>query len=98
LTKSIQYDSLLLNEKQGGSHMPIRFKIPPEKEKMIEKFAKKAGMTTSVFILSAVDEKLGLSRSREQNSRELAGRLSHEEANELREAVNVFSQACLPLG
>jgi predicted DNA-binding protein len=72
--------------------MPISLRIPPEKEKKILKYAKKAGMTKTAVILSAVDEKLGLTKSREQAIRELAGWLSHEEAAELREAVKVFNQ------
>jgi predicted DNA-binding protein len=72
--------------------MPISLRIPPEKEKKIQKYAKKAGMTKTAVILSAVDEKLGLAKSREQTIRELAGWLSREEAAELREAVEVFSQ------
>ena len=72
--------------------MPISLRIPPEKEKMIQKFAKKAGMTKTAVILTAVDEKLGLTKNREQTIRKLAGWLSHEEANELREAIDVFSQ------
>lgn len=72
--------------------MPISLRIPPEKEKKIQKYAKKAGMTKTAVILSAVDEKLGLAKSREQTIRELAGWLSHEEAAELREAVEVFGQ------
>ena len=72
--------------------MPISLRIPPEKEKKIQKYAKKAGMTKTAVILSAVDEKLDLTKSREQTIRELAGWLSHEEAVELREAVEVFGQ------
>ena len=72
--------------------MPISLRIPPEKEKMIKQFAKKAGTTKTAVILSAVDEKLGLTKNREQTVRELAGWLSHEEASELREAVDVLSQ------
>jgi hypothetical protein len=72
--------------------MPISLRIPPEKEKMIQKFAKKAGMTKTAVIISAVDEKLGLTKNRVQTIRELAGWLSHEEASELREAIDVFSQ------
>jgi hypothetical protein len=49
-------------------------------------------MTKTAVILSAVDEKLGLTKSREQAIRELAGWLSQEEASELREAVKVFNQ------
>ena len=72
--------------------MPISLRIPPEKEKMIQKFAKKAGMTKTAVILTAIDEKLGLTKNREQTIRELSGWLSHEEANELRETIDVFSQ------
>ncbi|MGD9181606.1 MAG: hypothetical protein PVG15_09040 [Desulfobacterales bacterium] len=72
--------------------MPISLRIPPEKEKKIQKYAKKAGMTKTAVILSAIDEKLGLTKNREQTIRELAGWLSDEEAGELREAIEVFSQ------
>jgi hypothetical protein len=72
--------------------MPISLRIPPEKEKLIQKFAKKTGTTKTAVILNAVDEKLGLTKTREQSIRELAGWLSHEEASELRETLGVFSQ------
>ena len=72
--------------------MPISLRISAEKEKMIQKFAEKAGTTKTAVILNAVDEKLGLTKTREQSIRELAGWLSHEEANELREALSVFGQ------
>ncbi|MBW2478432.1 MAG: DUF1778 domain-containing protein [Deltaproteobacteria bacterium] len=72
--------------------MPISLRIPPEKEKMIQKAAKKCGTTKTAIILEAVDEKLGLTKTREQVIRELAGWLTHEEALELRQAVEVFSQ------
>lgn len=72
--------------------MPISLRIPPEKEKAIQKEAKKSGTTKTAVILKAVDEKLGLTKTREQSIRELAGWLSHEEANELREALAVFEQ------
>jgi hypothetical protein len=72
--------------------MPISLRIPPEKEKMIQRFAKKAGTTKTAVILNAVDEKLGLTKTREQSIRELAGWLSQEEANELRETLAVFGQ------
>jgi hypothetical protein len=39
-----------------------------------------------------VDEKLGLVKNREQVVRELAGWLSHEEAQELRKAVETFNK------
>lgn len=72
--------------------MPISIRIPPEKEKMIQKFAKKAGTTKTAVILNAVDEKLGLTKNREQLIRELAGWLTLEEANELRETLTVFGE------
>lgn len=72
--------------------MPISLRIPPEKEKIIQKFAKKAGITKTAVILNAVDEKLGFTKTREQTIRGLAGWLSHEEATELRESLSVFGQ------
>ena len=72
--------------------MPISLRIPPEKEKMIQRYAKKAGTTKTAVILNAVDEKLGLTKTREQSIRDLAGWLSHEDANELRESISVFGE------
>lgn len=72
--------------------MPISLRISPEKEKIIERIAKKAGTTKTAIILNAVDDKLGLTKTREQSIRELAGWLSHEQANELRAALAVFGQ------
>lgn len=72
--------------------MPISLRIPPEKDRLIKKAAKKSGTTKTAIILEAVDEKLGLSKSREQTIRELAGWLTHEEAVELRQSVEVFGQ------
>ena len=71
--------------------MPLSLRIPPEKEKMINRAAAKTGKTKSAFILEAVDEKLGLVKDREQTVRELAGWLSTEEAKELRESLRVFN-------
>ncbi len=41
-------------------------------------------------ILEAIDEKLGLVKNRGQTIRELAGWMSHEEAEELRQSLKVF--------
>jgi len=46
--------------------MPISLRIPAKKEEIIRRAAKKAGKTKTGFILEAVDEKLGLTESREQ--------------------------------
>ena len=72
--------------------MPLSLRMPPKKEEMIKKAAKRAGKTKSSYILEAVDEKLGLVKNREQIIREFAGWLSHDEAKELRKATEVFNQ------
>jgi predicted DNA-binding protein len=72
--------------------MPLSLRMPPKKEEMIKKAAKRAGKTKSAYILEAVDEKLGLVKNREQMIREFAGWLSHDEAEELRKATAVFNQ------
>jgi len=70
--------------------MPISLRIPPKKEEMIRRAAKKAGKTKTGFILEAVDEKLGLTEDREQRIRKTAGWLGAEEASELKRHVKVF--------
>ncbi|MBM4279141.1 MAG: hypothetical protein FJ130_14870 [Deltaproteobacteria bacterium] len=59
---------------------------------MIKKEAAKSKKTKKAFILETVDEKMGLVKGREQIVRELSGWLSHEEAQELRKAVEVFNK------
>ncbi len=72
--------------------MPLSLRIPSEKDKMIKKAANKSGKTKTAYILEAVDEKLGLVKTREKMTRELAGWLTHEEAKELREAIDIFNR------
>ena len=72
--------------------MPISLRIPPDKEKKIQKIAQKVGTTKTALILNAIDEKLGLTKTREQTIRKLAGWLSHEEADELRRSVDAFNR------
>ena len=72
--------------------MPISLRIPPDKDKMIQKAAKKSGTTKTAIILEAVDEKLGLTKTREQLIRESAGWLTKEEACELSQSLEVFGQ------
>ena len=72
--------------------MPISLRIPSEKDKIIKKAARRTGKTKTAYILEAVDEKLGVVKDRAQLVRELAGWLSHEEAEELREAVQIFEE------
>jgi hypothetical protein len=71
--------------------MPVSLRIPLEKEKKLRKEAAKSGKTKTAYILEALDEKLGLPKSREQIVKGLAGWLSHKEAEELRKAVEVFN-------
>ena len=72
--------------------MPLSLRIPPEKEKMIKMGSKRAGKTKSAFIVEAIDEKLGLVKNRKKTIRQLAGWLTHEEAEELRTSLDVFNQ------
>ena len=72
--------------------MPLSLRIPPEKEKMIKKAAIRAGKTKSAYIIEAVDAKLDLMNDREKMIRKLAGWLSHDEAEELRKATEVFNR------
>jgi uncharacterized protein (DUF1778 family) len=72
--------------------MPLSLRIPPQKEEMIKKASKKTGKTKSAFILEAIDEKLGIVKNREKKIRQLAGWLTHEEAEELRTSLEVFNQ------
>ncbi len=72
--------------------MPLSLRISPEKNEMIRKAAAKKGKTKSSYILEAVEEKLGLIREREKIVRELAGWMSHEEAEKLRKSIEIFDQ------
>jgi predicted DNA-binding protein len=72
--------------------MLLSLRIPSEKDEMLKKEAARSRKTKTAYILEAVDEKLGLAESREQVVRELAGWLCHEEAQELRKAVEVFKK------
>jgi hypothetical protein len=72
--------------------MPLSLRIPFEKDEMIKRAAAKSKKTKTTFILEAVDEKMGLVKGREQIVRELSGWLSHEEAEELRKAVEIFDK------
>jgi predicted transcriptional regulator len=72
--------------------MPLSLRIPPDKAQIIKKAAAKSGKSKSAYILEAVEEKLGLIKGREKTIRELAGWMSHEEAEELRRSVEIFNQ------
>ena len=72
--------------------MPVSLRIPSEKDEMLKRAAARGRKTKTAFILEAVDEKLGLVKNREQVVRELAGWLSHAEAQELRKAVEIFEK------
>jgi uncharacterized protein (DUF1778 family) len=83
---------MIKNEIQRRKTMPVSLRIPSEKNEMLRKAAAKNRKTKTAYILEAVDEKLGLVKNREQDVRELAGWLSHEEAQELRKAVKSFDR------
>jgi len=70
--------------------MPMSLRIPEQKENMIKKAAAKQKKTKTLFVMEAIDEKLGLTVNREQALRDFAGWLSSAEAEELRRATKVF--------
>lgn len=72
--------------------MPLSLRIPPEKEKMIIRAAESVGKTKSAYIIEAIDEKLGLGNDHGRTVRKMAGWLSHDEAEELRKSMEVFSR------
>lgn len=72
--------------------MPISLRIPPKKEELINRAARKAGKTKTGFILDAVDEKLQLVENREQTIRKTAGWLSPKEASRLSEDLMIFEK------
>ena len=72
--------------------MPMSLRIPQKKEEKIKKAAARAGKTKTAYILEALDEKLGIIKNRETAIRELAGWLSHDEAQELRSTLEVFDK------
>jgi len=72
--------------------VPISLRIPPKKEELINRAARKAGKTKTGFILDAVDEKLGLVENREQTIRKTAGWLSPKEASRLSEDLMIFEK------
>ena len=73
--------------------MPISLRIPSEKEKIITEEASRTGKTKTGYILDAIDEKLGTGQNREQLIRNLAGWLTHNEAEELKRSLDVFEKA-----
>jgi hypothetical protein len=75
-----------------GFQMPLSLRIPQKKNEMIKKAATKSRKTKTAYILEAVDEKLGITKTRGQMIRELAGWMSHAEAEELREVVDIFNK------
>lgn len=72
--------------------MPISLRIPPKKEKLINRAAKREGKTKTAFILDAVDEKLRLVENREQIIRKTAGWLSSEEGSRLSDDLKIFEK------
>jgi uncharacterized protein (DUF1778 family) len=75
---------------KGGAVMPLSLRIHPGKEEKIRKAAARLKKTKTSYVLEASDEKSGLQKPRAVMIREMAGWLSHEEAEEIRKAVSVF--------
>lgn len=74
--------------------MPLSLRIPPRKDELLCRLARKTGKTKTAIIMEAVDEKLGIhnENDRRQLIRNLAGWMSHEEADDLRRSLQIFAQ------
>ena len=72
--------------------MPISLRMPSQTEELIRKVAKKKGQTQTAVIMEAVDEKFGIKKNRRQLIRELAGWMSHDEAEEIRNSSRHFER------
>ncbi len=72
--------------------MPISLRLPEYEEKLINKLAKETGQTKTAVIMEAVSEKLGTHKSRKRLITDLAGWLSHDEAEQLRSNLQHFDQ------
>lgn len=72
--------------------MAISLRIPAEKEEIIRELAQKEGKTKTAFVLEAIDEKIAALKDRQTRIRQFAGWMSHEEAEELRQATDIFNR------
>jgi hypothetical protein len=72
--------------------MAISLRIPVRTEALIKKYAEKNGKTKTSVILEAIDAKLGLKKDRKQFIRGFAGWMSHDEAQDLRNSLQVFDR------
>lgn len=72
--------------------MPISLRLPPFKEEIIKRIAQKYGKTKTAVIMEAIDEKIGLVKDRKAIIHDLAGWMSTEEAEDLKNAVEVFNR------
>ena len=70
--------------------MAMSVRIPPDRERLIERYAKETGKTKSAVIIEAIDEKFGLAKSRAQIAQDMAGWMVAEEAGELRSSLKAF--------
>jgi uncharacterized protein (DUF1778 family) len=72
--------------------MAISLRIPVEKEKIIRELAQKEGKTKTAFVLEAIDEKIAALKDRQTRIRQFSGWMSHEEAQELRQTMDIFNR------
>jgi hypothetical protein len=70
----------------------FKFRNISRKGRNDQKSGSQKGKSKSSYILEAVEGKLGLIKEREKIVRELAGWISHEEAEELRKSIEIFDQ------
>ncbi len=88
----MRYSNLVIVNMLGSKPMPISLRLPEHEEKLINKLAKKTGRTKTAVILEAISEKLGTNKNRKQLIHDMAGWLSHEEAQKIRITLQHFDQ------
>lgn len=72
--------------------MHVSLRVPPETSALLTSLAKKTGKTKTALIIEALEEKYALKKSRSQTVRDLAGWMSPEESDALRNAVADFDK------
>lgn len=70
--------------------MQISLRVPPKTSAFLKSLAEKTGKTKTALIIEALDEKYALQKSRSKLIRQLAGWMTAEECEILRNAVADF--------
>ena len=72
--------------------MQISLRVPPKTGERLKSLAHKTGKTKTALILEALTEKYDPKKDRSQMIRDLAGWMSKEKCEELRNSVALFNK------